>query len=157
MPNIAVLLKHEIKRLARKEAKALVLPLTREKVLLKRRIRDLRRQVSAFEQQLRALAADWSRRKATAPQAAGSETRMRITAKGMRSLRRKLGLTQAEFAALLGVTGQAVYQWEHREGALRVRGRVREALAQVRGMGARDARRALESRPAARRPAKRKK
>ena len=50
------------------------------------------------------------------------ELAIRITAKGMRSLRRKLRLTQAEFARLAGVSTPTVWQWEKKTGALKVRG-----------------------------------
>jgi DNA-binding transcriptional regulator YiaG len=35
-----------------------------------------------------------------------------FTSQGIRSLRKRLHVTQAQFAQLSGVTSQAVYQWE---------------------------------------------
>jgi len=69
---------------------------------------------------------------------------IRVTAKGMRSLRRKLGLTQVGFARLVGVSGQNVYQWEHKRGAIRVRDATKKAIFAVRDLGARESRRRLQ-------------
>ncbi len=151
MPNIAAVLKEEIRRLARKEIKAALRPLRREKVALKRKVRELRRQVLDLARAGQRLAAGLYREQALDVAEPDELPRMRITAKGLRSLRRKLSLTQAEFGKLLGVTGQAVYQWERRQGAIRVRARVRQALVTVRGIGAREARRRLEEMPVRRR------
>lgn len=145
MPNLASFLKEEIRRLARKEVRASVVPLNRDKVALKRRVADLSRRVVRLEKEVAFLVSQATKAvKAVAAAEPADDQRVRITAKGMRSLRRKLRLTQAEFAALLGVTGQAVYQWESKEGALRVRHRVRRTLLTVRNLGAREARRLVE-------------
>lgn len=144
MPNLATVLKDEIRRLARKEARAAVRPLSRDKVALKRRVADLSRRVVHLEKDVTFLVSQAGKTvKAVAAAVPVADQRIRITAKGMRSLRRKLGLTQAEFAALVGVTAQAVYQWESKQGALRVRERVKRALVTIRNLGAREARRLM--------------
>ena len=56
----------------------------------------------------------------------------RIKAKMIRATRAKLGLSQADLAALLGVNGQTVYQWEHKEGRLNFRGNAKTAIVAVR-------------------------
>ena len=61
-----------------------------------------------------------------------------------RSLRRKLRLSQAEFGKLLSVSEQAVYMWERRNGAIRVRDTTRANLMAIRDFGAREARQRLE-------------
>jgi len=53
----------------------------------------------------------------------------RITAKLVRHLRTRSGLTVAAFARRLGVSPTAVAQWEKARGALRVQARTRAALA----------------------------
>ena len=57
----------------------------------------------------------------------------------MRSLRRKIGLSQDAFAKLVGVSSNAVYQWESKPGMLRLRDNTRAALLAVRKLGAREA------------------
>ena len=80
----------------------------------------------------------------------------RLTAKGMRSLRRKLRLSGQEFAQLVGVTGQAVYAWEKGNGPLKVRAKTRAAIVAIRGIGAREAKRRLAAMNDAPQPAKAK-
>ena len=48
----------------------------------------------------------------------------------------------ADFATLLGVSGQSVYKWEH--GEARPRARQLEAIAALRGIGKREAAARLE-------------
>ena len=69
--------------------------------------------------------------------------RARLTSKSIRSLRSKLGLSQASFAKLVGVTTHAVYLWENKEGALSLRDKTKAALLSVRGLGAREAKQKL--------------
>ena len=145
MPNIASVLKAEILRLAAKAVRTAVAPLKKEKVGLKRTARDLRRRVKKLEQDNEILLAEQERHRKLVVGAIPADTlTIRITAKGMRSLRRKLGLTQVEFARLVGVSGQNVYQWERKEGAIRVRNATKKAIFSVRDLGAREARRRLE-------------
>ena len=145
MPNIASVLKAEILRLAAKAVRTAVAPLKKEKVALKRTARDLRRRVKKLEQDNEILLAEQERHRKLVVGAIPADTlTIRITAKGMRSLRRKLGLTQVEFARLVGVSGQNVYQWERKEGPIRVRNATKKAIFSVRDLGAREARRRLE-------------
>ena len=63
----------------------------------------------------------------------------------MKSLRRRLGLSGDELGKLLGITGQAIYNWEkHSGGALKVRATTRAAILALRGVGAREVRRRLD-------------
>ena len=64
-------------------------------------------------------------------------TNRRFSATRLAAQRRKLGLSAADFAALLGVSGQSVYKWEH--GESRPRARQLEAIAALRGIGKREA------------------
>ena len=73
---------------------------------------------------------------AVAPEVA---EKARITAKGVRSLRRKLSLTRDDFALLIGASPQAVFLWEHKEGPLKLRSQTASALLSVRDIGAREA------------------
>ena len=66
--------------------------------------------------------------------------RPKITSRGVRTLRRRLRVTQADFAKLLGTAPHTVHLWEKKEGSLRLRDKTREALITIRGLGAREAR-----------------
>lgn len=149
MPNIAQVLKQEIARLAAKEVRSAVAPLRRDKVALKKLVRDLRRRVESLEGDAAILKAEQERSKRLVIGALpAEELAIRITAKGMRSLRRRLRLTQAEFAKLVGVSTPTVWQWEKKTGALQVRDETRKAIFGVRDLGARGARRRLDDLPA---------
>ena len=152
MPNVAKVLKEEISRISRKEAKAAVAPIRRPSVRHRKDIANLKRRVAALEKESQRLVALLKRVQSAAPALAAApeaEGKARITAKGMRSLRRKLGLSQADFAKLIGITTPAVSHWEQRQGALRVRPATRKAILSIRGLGAREARRRLvEMKPA---------
>ena len=68
-----------------------------------------------------------------------------ISGKGIRRLRAKLGLTQVEFAKLVGVSGQAVYQWESTDETLKLRAKAKEGVQRAREIsGIREARLILE-------------
>jgi DNA-binding transcriptional regulator YiaG len=145
MPNIASVLKAEILRLAEKAVRSAVNPLKSEKVALKKAVRDLRKRVIRLEKEQALLVTEQQRhRKLVVGALPAEKLTIRVTAKGMRSLRRKLGLTQVEFARLVGISGQNVYQWEHKEGAIRVRDATKKAIFAVRDMGAREAKRRLQ-------------
>ncbi|MBP7274765.1 MAG: helix-turn-helix domain-containing protein [Kiritimatiellae bacterium] len=80
---------------------------------------------------------------AARPTAEQPEERQWFLAKGIRSLRKKLKLSQVELGKLAGVTPQAVMLWESKTGRLRLRATTEARLQAVRGMGIRDARQAL--------------
>jgi DNA-binding transcriptional regulator YiaG len=69
--------------------------------------------------------------------------RVRLTSKGVRTLRKKLRLTRPDFAKLPGTSPQSVYIWETREGNLRLRPRTKSALLSLGGVGVREAARRL--------------
>lgn len=138
MPNIAKVIKDETSRIARKECRLAVAPLRKSANISRRTFADLKRRLAALEkicERFEALSA-----KAPQPQVEpASGEKSRITARGMRSLRRKLRLTGKQFARLLGVTSKIVYQWEKQEGPLRVRNTTRAAILSIRGLGAKEA------------------
>jgi DNA-binding transcriptional regulator YiaG len=147
MPNLAQVLKDEIHRLARKEFRAATSALKSDNAALKRFVAQLKRQVAALERDVRWLKAAEKRLRegVTQSKTASDELeQIRFTAKGIRSLRTRLGVSQAEIAELVGVSGQAVYVWENKEGRLNLRTDSKAALAELRTIGVREARRRLE-------------
>lgn len=137
MPNIAAVLKDEIARIARKEARAQTAEFKKASAQYRAHIAALRRRIEELERQLK--------RASKAAVAKGSEpdddddqsVSRRFSATRLAAQRRKLGLSAADFAALIGVSGQSVYKWEH--GEARPRARQLEAIAALRGIGKREA------------------
>lgn len=145
MPNVAKVLKEEIARVARKEIKLAIARIAKPTAKSRRTQAELKRRLAALEKQSKVLAAALGKVTAVQPvRAAEEDKKIRVTAKGMRSLRRKLRLSQAEFGKLLSVSEQAVYMWERRNGAIRVRDTTRANLMAIRDFGAREARQRLE-------------
>jgi len=156
MPNIVKVLKDEISRVARREAKKAVGAVKKPTGGLRRTAADLKRRVALLEREVRALRNAVQRlpgeRSAVAREKADTA---RITAKGMRSLRRRLRLSGQEFARLLGITAQVVYGWEKVTGPLKVRRTTRAAILAAREIGAREARRRLDQQKGAKKPGRR--
>ncbi|MBE7369337.1 helix-turn-helix domain-containing protein [Ramlibacter pallidus] len=140
MPNIATVFKDEIARLARKEVRAQTQELKKASAAYRSHIAALRRRVDALERELKRVGRGGSRAAAAAQEeGAGAQegTPRRFSATRLAAQRRKLGLSAADFATLLGVSGQSVYKWEH--GESRPRARQLEAIAALRGIGKREA------------------
>ncbi len=146
MPNLGAILKDEIRRLARREIRAAITSLKGDNAALKKAVARLKRQTKVLERDSRLLmAAEKRLREKTTKSRAGSEEleKFRISGKGVRSLRKKLGISQRELAILVGVSGQSVFLWEQKAGGLRLRDDSKVALLELRGIGAREARRRL--------------
>lgn len=143
MPNIAVVLKDEIARIARKEVRAQTENFKNASAQYRAHIAALRRRVDALERELGRVRKTSARATAAAPEddEEGS-TRRRFSAARLAAQRNKLGLSAADFATLLGVSGQSVYKWEH--GESRPRAKQLEAIAALRGVGKREAQARLE-------------
>ncbi len=137
MPNIASILKSEIARVARKEVRAEVLTMKKAVGSHRKEIAALKHRAQALEQTLRKL----GRGQRAAPEAAASDeggaNLRRFSAKGLLSLRNRLGLSAAECGALVGASSQSIYNWE--QGKARPSARHLPAITALRGMGKREA------------------
>jgi len=140
LSKFATTLKDEIIRLGRKEAKRLALPLKHRITALERLVRQQRLAMAQLSKQ--AVAA--SKAVVATPAAAATSDRdqSRLGPRSIKAQRKRLRLSQVEFAKLAGVTHVAVYLWE--SGRTKPRGRNREALLKLRGLGVRDARQQLD-------------
>jgi DNA-binding transcriptional regulator YiaG len=155
MPNIGAILKNEISRICRREIRRQVQPVRKASAGFRHDIAALKRQA----QELQRLAATLAKRAppAAVDQApASAERPLRFVAKGLRSLRNRLGLSASDLAKLMGVSDQSVYNWELKKTTPR-----REqlaTLAAIRSLGKREAQQRLETlkEPKRRKTAKKK-
>lgn len=141
MPSLGDALKSEIVRLARKEVK-------REMVQLRKQVAAHRTALAAMKRQLADVErlAKKTTRVAVKTQAAPAKAKpARFSAKGLKTMRTKLGLSAADIGRLLGVSGQSVYNWEG--GASRPRPAQVTALQSLRGLGKRAILAKLEDAP----------
>jgi DNA-binding transcriptional regulator YiaG len=145
MPNLAAVLKHEIRRLARREARALVAPLRASLVRERRAVLALRAQLASNADQLGRLRAILKGMGEASPRVSAEDVKKRRWRKDtVRAIRNSLGLSQADFAKLVGVSVNAVYQWESAQTSPREKHRA--VMLGLRGLGKRDARRLLAAR-----------
>ena len=137
----------EIRRISRKEIKAALLPVQNTVSALKKLVAEQKRQIAALEKRCGVIAAE-----AAVPAAESEEPdkSVRINAAGILRLRNKLGLTQGEFAKLLGVAMHTVSVWEQGRRVPRHTHKVR--ICALRGLGKRELKKMLaeaEANPAA--------
>ena len=144
MANFNKSFQDEVRRLARKEAKDDLSRLRKDNAEMKHAIAQLRRRTSKLEQEKKQLSKAVSK---VQPQpdkdTESGAQRARISGKTVRTMRARTGLTQAEFAELVGVSGQSVYQWERRDGQLQLRSAAKQAVVALKGVGAREAKQLL--------------
>ncbi len=138
MPNFSTILKGEITRLARKEIRVAIDPVRKANAAHRKEIAELKRQVASLQRDLKAASKPAKARAETDQASSGSA---RFSAKGLKSLRAKLGLSAAEFGLLVGASGQSIYKWE--TGKAVPRASQQALLAAVHGIGKREAARRL--------------
>lgn len=141
MPNIASVLKAEVTRLARRELKAQTDGLKKQLAAYRAEVASLRKRVAELERGAAKadLAAARSKPAQVATEAgdAAGAPGVRFRPDGMASNRKRLGLSAADFALLVGTTGQSIYAWE--SGKATPRGKFLAAIASLRGIGKREA------------------
>ena len=140
MPNIMSALKSEISRLARKEARQVIAPVRKASANYRGLLAGLRKQIVVLQGEVAAL----RRAAPKAEKALASKTepqgRFWITGKGVRAMRKRLGLTQAQFSELAGVSVPTVIKWEGSQGKAPIRLKAAIARLQaIRGMGKKQA------------------
>ena len=137
MPDIKQVLNDEIRRLARKELKASLMPLYKQ-------IGDLRRSVSELKKQV----AELSKRTPEVEKAVvvpecdiDEAKKLRLTPAGIVKIRTKLGISQGKLAELVGVSGHTVSLWE--VGKVAPRANAKAAICALRTIGKKELKRRL--------------
>jgi len=133
MPNLVGVLTEEIRRLARKEARA-------ELVGTKKAAARCRKDIAALKRQIAAQAKTIARLEEGSTKGAPVTTpssSIRFSAKGLASHRERLALSASDFAALVGVSPLTIYNWE--KGKTKPQAAQLEKLAAARGLGKREA------------------
>ena len=136
MPNVGLVLKEEIARLAKKEAKALLAPAAEHFAGLKKAVSELKRKVATLESKVARLEKDAS----PAPKGIrlpSSEKldKSRLGPSNILKLRTKLDLTRGEMAALINVSQNSIFLWE--KGEAKPREAAKAKIIALRGLGKR--------------------
>jgi DNA-binding transcriptional regulator YiaG len=135
MGTIDTAIKTEIVRLARREMRKLSAPLKDEVRRLKKRDAERKAHIVALEKQVRKLHARERLTETTAKVVTG-DVKGRLSPRLIRSLRKKLGLSQNEFAKLLAVSAVSIGNWE--AGRMNPRPDMRAKILSFRGMKRRE-------------------
>jgi len=143
MSNMAVVLRDEIRRLARKEIRAVVGTTQKAVAQYRKEIANLKRLLSKQEKSVTQLKRQLSEQQELP---AGEEEPLegvRFSARSVRAQRRRLGLSAADYGRLVGVSALTIYNWE--SGKSHPRQAQFAGLVAVRGIGKREAAERLAS------------
>ncbi len=137
MSDIAALLKSEITRLSKKVVRQQAASLQKASTAHRRQLAALKKQVGDLQKEVTRL------RRAAANAVPDVEAdapgrKLRFVAKGLKPLRTRLGVSAREFGLLIGVSEQAVYNWETRRATPRAA--QLEKIAELRGVGKKEVR-----------------
>jgi DNA-binding XRE family transcriptional regulator len=135
LANIASVLRDEIARIARKEVRSETESLKKASAQHRSDIAALKRRVALLEQQISRL-----EKKTAKPEALempADAIRVRFSPKSLSKQRQRLGLSAADAGALVGVSGQTIYNWE--SGTTQPRTEQKVAIAALRQLGKKDA------------------
>ena len=153
MPNIGTVLREEISRLALRTSRGQINPTKKSTAQHRRAIALLKRQLAQLERQVTLL----TRKVLGTPPALPSDAtakHVRFAAKGLRAQRKRLGLSAADFAKLVGVSPQSIYNWE--QEASRPREKQIAKLVALRALGKREARERVKGKVGANASARRR-
>jgi DNA-binding transcriptional regulator YiaG len=132
MPNLAQTLKQEIARIARKEVREDVTALRKAASTYRSEIAALKRSVKDLQVQLRAT-----------HRASARAAPVQVHAERLKAKRQALGLSQAQMAALLGISTLSQWKWE--SGQVTPRASKLARYFEVMAMGKREAAKQLEA------------
>ncbi|WP_257388752.1 helix-turn-helix domain-containing protein [Tahibacter caeni] len=117
-------------------------PLRKASAAYRKEIAALKRKLQESERRVGALAKRGGKTGKEETAEALPDKQTRFVPKGLKSLRIRLGLSAAELASLLGVTGQSVYNWEQKKSTPRAA--QLSQLAELRKLGKKAVRARLE-------------
>jgi len=141
MPNLRNALAEEIRRLARKEIKVQTKTLHSSLTRYRKDIAALKRKNAALDRQISRLAKGGGAVKKSVVDE--DAPRPRFSSAWVKKHRDKLGLSAADYGALVGVAGLTIYNWE--KGVSQPQTRQLHAWGAVRTLGKREAWRRLEA------------
>jgi DNA-binding transcriptional regulator YiaG len=141
MSSFNKVFRDEVIRLARKEIRAQTEKTRKASAQHRRDLADLKRRMTALERKVAFLERQEKGRLSETP-VAESEKAVRFSPKWVKADRKRLGISAADYARLVGVSALTIYNWE--SGKSKPRDKQRAAWAAVRGIGKREAMQRLE-------------
>src|SRR5512135_641062 len=146
MSNVVKILKAEIARISKREAKSATQAIGKSTAWLRKTVADLKKRLVLLEKENKSLIAAMKKYQVAQPEKVDTEEgkKARFSSRGIRALRKKSRRSQTDFGKLLGTTPHAVYLWEKKLGALNLRDKTKAAILSIRGLGAREAKEKLK-------------
>ena len=144
MGKLGVTIKSEIVRLVKREMRKTSVPLRRNVRLLKNTVSQIRRAVLALERFAAQQQKELKKRKMPLEATPEEVKKSRFSSRLIRSLRKKLGISQKELAILAGVTVGAAHLWE--KGKFKPKDEKKAVMVALRKLGRRDVKKLLEER-----------
>ena len=141
MSKLVSVFKHEITRLARKEVAAGTEVLRNANAQYRRDIAHLKRQTDALSKQVKYLERQEKKRVSKRVPVTSAEGK-RFSRRGLKTHRETVGLSAVDYAELVGVSAQTIYNWE--QGKSKPRQEQLASLIAVRDLGKREAWKRLE-------------
>ena len=130
MGKVEQTLRAEISRLARKEIRAAVAPLTAQTRKLKRSSSDMKKTLTALEKAVQKQLAASAAAQPVAEVSPEEATKARLSGGLIKKLRKRLGISQGDLATLVDVSQPAVASWE--QGRAKPRPEARAAIVALR-------------------------
>ena len=142
MPNLQSVLRQELQRIARKEVRS-ELEATRKAVAHHRReLAELKRRNKALERAVSYLQSREMKRLKTGGANLEPPRGKKFSVRSLKAQRRKSGLSQQDYANLVGVSSVTIYNWE--SGRSKPDRKHLATLVSLREIGKREARQRLE-------------
>ena len=142
MPDVAQVLKAEIRRIARSEIRTTVAALNTQIQTLKKTVRQQREQLAVLEKGFKQTARTVTRAAVVDADRVEAPAR-RMSAASIRRHRLRLQLSQRELGQLIGVSTNTIVRWE--QGVSAPQDRHKRSLGQLRREGVRSIRAQLAS------------
>ena len=154
MGKLESLMRSEIVRLAKREMRKIVRPLGRNVRSMRGTVVQLRKAVTSLEKFAARQVAEMGQRRGL-PEASPEDVKAsRFSPRLIRTLRKRLGITQREMSTLLGVTVGAIYQWE--KGIFEPTAQKKKMLVALRRLGRREIKQLLEEKKVEKAPRKKR-
>jgi DNA-binding transcriptional regulator YiaG len=149
MSTLAQTIKDEIRRISRREIGLALSKFRRDHIALKKRLAEQKNKISAIENENKEISKKLAAFGQDQRVEAGSEPaaeQVPVYARGIKSLRRRLGLSQIALARLVGMNRISISHWEKKSGKITIiKPEVRKMLTELKGMKKADVAARLET------------
>jgi DNA-binding transcriptional regulator YiaG len=142
MSTLAQTIKNEIRRISRREIGLALSNFRRDHIALKKKLAEQKRKLSVIEKENKELSkklAASSQYQRAEPGSTSEDGQVAIYARGIKSIRRRLGLSQNHLATWVGMNRITIAHWEKKSGKIIIRKpEVIIKLTELKGMKKRE-------------------